>query len=731
MISRKKTLWALNPLLLAMIAPAFAQQSSEENMVVSASRTHRTVAEMAQTTWVIEGQELQQQVQGGKELKDALAQLIPGLDVSSQGRTNYGMNMRGRAIVVLIDGVRMNSSRTDSRQLDSIDPFNIAHIEVISGASALYGGGSTGGLINIVTKKGQPETQVELETGIKSGFNSHRDRDGRVASAVSGGNDHISGRMSVAYQKFGGWYDGKGNATLLDNTQTGLQYSDRLDVMGTGTLDIDDHQQLQLVTQYYKSQGDEDYGLNLGENFSAVRGSTQAYASKGLNSDRIPGTERHLISMQYSNTDFLGQELVSQIYYRNESLQFYPFPTVSGGKVTALSSSKQDTDQYGAKLTLNSKPLDGLQLTWGLDADHETFSANQMFFDLAKSSASGGLNNQSIYTIGRYPGYDITNMAAFLQSSYDINDIFTLGGGVRYQYTRNSVEDFVGYAQQRAIANGTARSADTIPGGSTDYDNFLFNAGVLMHLTDRQQTWFNFTQGVELPDPGKYYGNGTYSLTNGHYQLVRSVNVGQSKLQGIKVNSFELGWRYTGDALRTQLAAYYSRSDKNIRVVPGVLTIEVNDDKRRIYGLEGAVDYFIPQTDWSTGVNFNLVKSETKASGQWKKWDVSNASPSKAIAYVGWAPDPWNLRVQTTQSFDISDAAGRKIDGYNTVDLIGSYSLPVGTLSFSVENLFDTDYTTVWGKRAQLLYSPDLGPQSLYDFKGRGRTFGLNYSVLF
>lgn len=63
------------------------------------------------------------------------------------------MNMRGRAIVVLIDGVRLNSSRTDSRQLDSIDPFNIEHIEVISGATSLYGGGSTGGLINIVTKR--------------------------------------------------------------------------------------------------------------------------------------------------------------------------------------------------------------------------------------------------------------------------------------------------------------------------------------------------------------------------------------------------------------------------------------------------------------------------------------------------------------------------------------------------------------------------------------------------
>ncbi|MGP2460991.1 TonB-dependent siderophore receptor [Pantoea ananatis] len=731
MKTKNKNIWLLNPLLLAMMAPAVAQQTSENDMVVSASRTHRTVAEMAQTTWVIEGAELEQQVQGGKEFKDALAQLVPGLDVSSQGRTNYGMNMRGRAIVVLVDGVRLNSSRTDSRQLDSIDPFNIDHIEVISGSTSLYGGGSTGGLINIVTKKGQPGTQFEFETGTKTGFNNSKDHDERVAGAISGGNDRASGRLSVAYQKFGGWYDGNGDSVLLDNTQTGLQYSDRLDVMGTGTLEIDDHQQLQLVTQYYKSQGDDDYGLYLGRNFSAVTGNGNAYTSKGLNSDRIPGTERHLVSLQYSNTDFLGQELVGQVYYRDESLAFYPFPTVSGGRVTSLSSSKQDTDQYGGKLAITSKPLDNLQLTYGVDADHERFSSNQMFFDLAQSAASGGLNNQSIYTTGRYPGYDITNLAAFLQSSYDINDTFTLSGGVRYQYTENKVDDFVGYAQQQAIANGTARSADAIPGGSTDYDNVLYNAGILMHITERQQAWFNFSQGVELPDPGKYYGNGTYRLQNGNYQLLNSVNVDQSKLQGIKVDSYELGWRYTGNDLRTQLAAYYSLSDKSISVNRSDMNINVDDDKRRIYGVEGAVDYFIPDTNWSTGVNFNLVKSETKKDGGWKKWDVIYASPSKATAYVGWSPDPWSLRLQSTQSFDLTDNGGNKIDGYTTVDFIGSYQLPVGKLSFSVENLLDRDYTTVWGQRAPLFYSPTYGSPSLYQYKGRGRTFGLNYSVLF
>ncbi|MER0126382.1 TonB-dependent siderophore receptor [Franconibacter daqui] len=724
------SLWS--PCLLALAGPAaHAEQAQSDNIVVSASRAHRSVTELAQTNWVIEGQELQQQVQGGKEFKDVLAQLIPGMDVSSQGRTNYGMNMRGRSMMVMVDGVRLNSSRTDSRQLDAIDPFNIERIEVISGATSLYGGGSTGGLINIVTKKGQPEKQVEFTVGGKSGFNSHNDHDENVAAAVSGGNEHASGRLSVAYQRFGGWYDGRGEEVIIDNTQTGLQYSDRLDVMGTGTLDIDNHQQLQLTTQFYKSQSDGEHGLDLGENFSAVTGQGQARNGSNLSSDRIPGTERHLINLQYSNTDVWGQDLVAQIFYRDEKLAFYPFPTLGRTGVTSIGASEQNTHFWGGKLTLNSNPFDGLGLTWGVDAEHETFDANQQFFDLAKASQSGGMHLESAYNVGRYPGYSVTNLAPFLQANYDITPVFTLSGGVRYQYTENKVDDFVGYAQQQGIATGLASSADAVPGGKTDYNNVLFNAGVLAHLTERQQAWLNFSQGFEIPDLAKYYGSGTYQLRNGHYRLLNSVNVNDSRLDGIKVNAWELGWRYTGDAVRTQLAAYYSLSDKTISINKTDMTINLDDDKRRIYGLEGAVDYFVPDTDWSAGVTFNVIRSETRVAGKWEKLTVDSASPSKATAYIGWAPDDWTLRLQSQQAFDLSDEAGNKIEGYNTIDFLGSYALPVGKLSFSVENLLDKNYTTIWGQRAPKLYSPTYGSEDLYAYKGRGRTFGLNYSLLF
>ncbi len=99
------------------------------------------------------------------------------------------------------------------------------------------------------------------------------------------------------------------------------------------------------------------------------------------------------------------------------------------------------------------------------------------------------------------------------------------------------------------------------------------------------------------------------------------------------------GWRFTGNNLRTQIAAYYSISDKSV-VANKDLTISVVDDKRRIYGVEGAVDYLIPDTDWSTGVNFNVLKTESKVNGTWQKYDVKTASPSKSdsLHWLGTGP---------------------------------------------------------------------------------------------
>lgn len=51
MMINKSIRWALNLLLTAVVAPAIAQQTDGERSWCLPSRSNRTVAEMAQTTW--------------------------------------------------------------------------------------------------------------------------------------------------------------------------------------------------------------------------------------------------------------------------------------------------------------------------------------------------------------------------------------------------------------------------------------------------------------------------------------------------------------------------------------------------------------------------------------------------------------------------------------------------------------------------------------------------------
>lgn len=65
----KKRLWVLHPLLLASTLPALAAQSDEDSIIVSANRTHRTVAEMAQTTGSLRARRLSSRSVAGKSSK--------------------------------------------------------------------------------------------------------------------------------------------------------------------------------------------------------------------------------------------------------------------------------------------------------------------------------------------------------------------------------------------------------------------------------------------------------------------------------------------------------------------------------------------------------------------------------------------------------------------------------------------------------------------------------------
>ncbi|PMM00392.1 aerobactin siderophore receptor iutA [Vibrio kanaloae] len=713
----KKGSFPLSTVALAVAAastifPAQAQQTTtEEKMVVVSSRTPKAISDIPGTVWYIDSAQIEQEFRGGKSLGEILSATIPSLDVSSGARTNYGQNLRGRKMLVMIDGVSLQSSRPISRHLDSIDPFNIDRIEVLSGATSIYGAGASGGVINIITKKADGEAlEFESYVGGSSGFNSGEDFDYKVGQSISGGNDKVTARASVVYTETQGFFDADGDIVTPDISQGSLQFNQTVDFLTTVGVNISETKKLNLLAQYYDSQQDSPYGLYIVNNkFVDVR--------KGFYSDREHGTERMMLSASYVDDQFLGHQLIAEASYRKEDQTYTPYYQSSG---------QQITDVFSLKTAL-AKSFNKFNIVYGIDAYQDTLESNQALYDPTIANNSGNLVNQTYAEIGRYPGVEVGSVAGFVQAGYSITDAWSVEGGFRYQYMVNKIDDFVGYKQQGQIAKGNGTSADSVPGGETNYSVGLFNLGTIYHLNDESQIWTNFSQGFDLADPAKYYGQGDYTLVGDNWQLNDSINVNNSKMSGIKTNSVELGYRLDNGDLNVQTAAYYSHSDKAVKYNKQTLLIEELDDKKRVYGLEAMASYWV-HDNVQLGASGHYVVSEVKGDDGWKDMTAGEASTSKATAWAGWYDSELALKLQSQTMFDYEDDSQNKLNGYTVFDLVGSYQLPVGSLGFGIQNLLNEDYTTIWGQRAQIVYSSHYDAAA-YDYKGRGRTYTLNYQV--
>lgn len=753
--------WNIGVSLLAIAvatglhAAAEAQDASEstrssggatvlETIVVTGGRSPQQISETAKTIYVVESEEIAAQANAGKSVQQILADTVPSFDPASDGaRTSYGQNLRGRTALVLIDGVSMNSARGMSRQFDSIDPFNIARIEVLSGATAIYGGNATGGIINIITKKGKDAPMgmhSEVTVGAESGFAGSQDFDRFAKGAVTYNAENWDARLSIAGNRDGAYYDGNGVMITPDIVQTSTAFNKRLDVMGSVGFQIDDTRRLELSGQYYDSKQDPDYGLFYGAGLAGFGNPSLFGTRSGYESDFNPSTRRTMFNATYTDEDFFGQQLLLQGAFRREQIQFNPFP-VFGRTINGVSygnyfgGSVQNTDYYSFKAALVAEPSDTLKITYGIDADHDSLSSHQNVFNFGTAASSGGLNFDTIGIAGLYPDIDVSTVAGFAEASYEVTDKLTFNGGVRYQFVHTEVSDFAGALQQVAIVQGSGTSAESIPGGSVNYDDFLFNAGATYEIVNTQQLYANFSQGFELPDPAKYYGIGRYTLSGGRYILVDSVNVADSALQSIKTNSVEVGYRFDDGTYNLETAAYYSLSDKSIVLDSSNLAVSVVGQDKRVYGIEGKIGAKLDY-GFDVGALGQWVRTDVKGDNGWEKATVQNASVSKLGGYVGWTNDALSLKFTGQHIFDLTDADNFKIDGYTLFDLTGGYKFETAntTLNFGIHNLFDTEYTTIWGSRAKALYSGQVGTaiaNEIFDYKGRGRTFAVSLTKVF
>ncbi|WP_186309168.1 TonB-dependent receptor [Pseudomonas oryzihabitans] len=739
-------------LSLAVSTQALAQEARSDDshpeelgpMVVTATRSAKSIADIAGTVYSIERSQVEEQAAAGRSTADILGQLIPSLAPSSGTTSNYGMTMRGRTVQVMVDGVPLTGSRDGARQLNSVTPAMIERIEVISGATSIYGAGATGGLINIITRNAD-DAKTDFSTRIGLRTPGHVAGDAmayETAQTAAFQRGPLSGFAGLSYTQQGEIRDARGQRIGPEIAQTDRQDTTSLDVNGRLTWHLNDDQLVSAGVRYYHDEQDSDYGPDYGPNLAVllnpnVKPSHRAVA--GLQLDDQPRTRHYGTNLQYTHRDLPGaQQLTAEAYYRKEESRWFPFASrvsnaaLPRGVSNVVMQSSTDIDVWGLRLALQKTlPLLGreLRLTYGLDHERERDRQAGQRYDFNDFFASNGLNYRETSRSSMGPDVTVDKTGLFLQGDYSLTDRLRLQAGVRRETVGNRVEDSIPYGEAVAASTVAGYQPLTLAGGKASHSETLFNLGAVYALTDDQQLFTNFSQGFSLPDVQRMLRD-----------VPASFVIASRNIDSIKVNNYELGWRLANPkGLSTGITAFYNTSDKVVQFNRD-FSVSVADTDERIWGLEGNLRFSVTQ-GWTLGGTLAYTRGQYQdAAGRWRELNAFRVSPLKATTYSEWTfANDYGVRLQaltvggSDRAYDDAQAAtvspgiranpATKIQGYTVIDLLAHAPWFGGKVDFGVYNLANRDYKTVYGQQAEATYG------RISSLPAAGRTFALSYSV--
>ncbi len=178
-----------------LVAPAPVPAVTLEETVVTASRIEEEITHAPDSVTVITAEGMERK--GQQTVIEALRD-VPGIFIPQNGSFGsssiYTRGTGNAHTLIMIDGVRVGDPMaTDGKfSIADLSTDNIEKIEIVRGAqSVLYGSDAIGGVINIITKKGEGKPQFTLSSEAGS-FESFREKIG-----VSGSTDRMNYAASV------------------------------------------------------------------------------------------------------------------------------------------------------------------------------------------------------------------------------------------------------------------------------------------------------------------------------------------------------------------------------------------------------------------------------------------------------------------------------------------------------------------------------------------------------
>ncbi|GAA7755701.1 MULTISPECIES: TonB-dependent receptor [Cupriavidus] len=661
---------------------------------VTASRTSSDLVRPTRQSTVLERTELEELKTGSDSLATVLSKVIPGMADSSHTVTDFGQTLRGRGMLVLLDGIPLNTNRDSARNLANIDPALVERVEVLRGSSAIYGGGATGGIVSITTRPAGGEPKADTTVTMSTPLSRLR-ADGLSANVqqhFSGSSGMLDYAFDLGARHIGNSYDAKGQRIAPEPSQGDLFDSNNYNVGGKLGLRFAPDQRIQLAFSHFDAKQDTRWASDPSV-AKLPPGSVPARALDGLQLADQNQIRNTLVNLEYEHRDLLGSQLSAQFYYRNYYSRFTPFDAravpVRGGNVD---QAMQDSEVFGSRLTIKT-PLGADKRTrviWGMDFEQETSDMPIDIFDPKAYDASGGRIFNKIGTLTYMPPITTRSIGGFAQLQHKFNEQWSTEGGLRYQYARASFSDFVPLSQSRVT------NPATVSGGAVDYSAVLGNIGVAYKPVKDHEFYAAFSQGFNLPDIGLQVRNARAGF-----------DIGSSDLQPVKTNNYELGWRGAFGNTLGSLAIFYTTSDLgDVQSFNNGLILTRTAEK--IYGVEASADYLSTDERWGAGGTFTWMQGrETPQGRDSQQMTGYRIPPLKLTGYVQYRPVPkWNNRLQATffAGYDyrlngVTSFGRRDVSSYTTLDLISSYQVTKkDTVTVGIQNLLNRYYYPLYSQ---------------------------------
>ncbi len=245
---------AVLPLGASLPAAAEEDETDDvrlEQMTVTARGVAKPVSLTPGSVGIIQAEELAETTPLG--LANAAARLA-GVSISEDSPWGADISIRGLgrdSVVFLIDGCRVNMTTDLNGRFGLVNPQDVERIEILKGpVSTLYGSGSVGGVVNVITKKGKFTEEPEWHGEAMATYSTNP-QGGEMYGNLTYNSDSFWVWASGSWREAHDYYSGGGNRV------TNSSFSDFQGKIAAGLAWSDTHE----TTMQYQHAESSDIGI--------------------------------------------------------------------------------------------------------------------------------------------------------------------------------------------------------------------------------------------------------------------------------------------------------------------------------------------------------------------------------------------------------------------------------------------------------------------------------------